>query len=67
MGDCATPAACAPGTVPIGERFFLAAILLYALLALALFARLVQVFAAPAQRLAAAPVAAAGWPAAAER
>jgi hypothetical protein len=62
MMERATQAACAPEAVPVGERFFLAAILLYVLLALALLARLAQVFAGPVQPLGPAHVAAAGWP-----
>jgi hypothetical protein len=65
MLERATQAACPPGAVPIGERFFLAAILLYALLALALLARLAQVFVGPVQPLGPAHVAVAGWPVAA--
>lgn len=49
-------------TLPVGERFFLLAILLYAFLALALGARLLQMFAGPLPQADPGRVAA-GWPA----
>ena len=50
-------------TAPVGERFYLAAILLYLLLTLALMARIVQMFAGPVHPVGLGRVAVAGWPA----
>lgn len=47
--------------VPIGERFYLAAILLYALLALALMVHLAQMFAGSVPNIGHGRVAVAGW------
>ncbi len=49
--------------VPVSERFFLAAILLYVLLALALTMHVAQMFAGPVTHVGMGRVAVAGWPA----
>ena len=51
----------ATAAVLVGERFYLAAILLYILLVLALMVRLAQMFAAPVPHVGLGRVAVAGW------